>query len=160
MLWSWFGKKKGSQILFFSFFKNYLLDFIVFYFRCFVASRYRNIHMIWKEFWVWNCILHSWEVSFFCSYLDIFTGNSLVERFFSTSDTRQCTVERKWCGHARFVSHMSIISVRWTIMYRLVNIRALISVLFFYSSTSSLKQTRSRKSRITFKSKEDWMFFF
>lgn len=98
----------------------------------------------------------------FCSYLDIFTGNSLVERFFSTSDTRQCMVEKKLCGHARFVSHMSIISVRWTIMFRLVNIRASINVLFFYSAahTSSLKQTRSRKSRITFKSKEDWMFLF
>ncbi len=60
VLQSWFGKKRGHR--YFSLFKNYLLDFIVFYFCYFLASRYRNINMIWKEFWVWNCILHSWEV--------------------------------------------------------------------------------------------------
>lgn len=123
VLQSCFGKKRGSFIFFFFFFflflKMYLLDFIVFYFRCFLASRYRNIIMIWKRVWV--CILHSWQVLVFCCYLDIFTGNSLVERFFSTSDTRQCMVEKKLCRHARLVSHVSIISVRWTIMYRLIN---------------------------------------
>lgn len=159
VLQSWFGKKRGHRYFFF--FKNYLLDF-VFYFHCCLASRYRNINDLKRVLSLKLHFTQSRGFGFFVLIQTYLQATSLVERFFSTSDTRQCMVEKKLCGHARFVSHMSIISVRWTIIYRLVNIRASIIVLFFYSAahTSSLKQTRSRKSRITFKSKEDWMFFY
>lgn len=145
------NKKRGhflSLIL-----KNVFTWFYCFLFP-FLVSRYRNIHMIWKRVLSLKVHLHSSEILLLLLFRQIW-----VERFFSTSDTSQCMVAKKPRERPRSASHKSIISVRWTIMYRLEKKSPVYCTILSHTSILNLLKTRSRKSRIAFKSKEDWMFF-